>query len=282
LKREVNFQAWNTSDGVIAALTDTASGNVINLTSASGDRRVFNYLHVGMRVDIGTVANPTLTAADRKITAINKTTRDITVDGAAFDAATTDRLFRQGGGGSGTDQRAITGIQTIVSGSGVYAGIDPNDVPEWVSYTKAVGGILTEDLIEETMSEIADTGASVPNLVVTTPQILRKIASDLKADRVFNEPTVLKAGFRGVVVQTPWGDVTLTSDRDCPTGFVFFLNTDELVQYQYADWAFLDEDGSVLHLVSGLASYEFVLEKFHELATLSRRAHGVLTGVTLV
>lgn len=280
LKREVNFQAWGTSDGVIAALTDTASSNDIVLVSTT-DRRVYNYLHIGMRVDIGTVASPTAIASNRVITAINKTTHTITIDGAAVDPDTTHRLFRAGSGGSGVNQRVITGIQTIVDSTGTYATIDPTVVPEWASYEDNVGGVLTEDLIVEVMSEIAMTGASVPNLVITTPEILRVIATALRADRQLTNPTVLKGGFKGVEVQTPWGDVTLTSDRDCPAGQVYFLNTNELVEYQYADWEFLDEDGSVLHLVSGVAAYDFTLEKFHELATLSRRAHGKLTGVTL-
>lgn len=281
LKREVNFQAWGTSDGVVAAtdLNAVATNDII--LAAATDRRVFNYLHVGMHIDIGVVATPTSVASDRTITAINKTTKTITISGTAVTTATTDRIFRQGNGGSGANQRVITGIQTIVDSTGVYAGIDPDDVPEWASYEDDLSGPLTEAAIEEVMSEISMTGASVPDLCITTPEILRAFAAVLKQDRQLTNPTVLKGGFKGVVVQTPWGDVTVTSDRDCPAGTVWFLNTGELVQYQYADWDFLDADGSVLHLVSGVAAYDFTLEKFHELATLSRRAHGKLTGVTL-
>jgi hypothetical protein len=280
LKREINFQAWGTSNGVIASLTDTASGNTVTLTTAT-DRRVFNYLHVGMMVDFGTVASPTVVASNRKITAINKTSRTVTVDGAAFDPDATTRMFRAGSGGAGVSQRVITGIQTIIGANNTYAGIDGSVVSEWNSYVSNVGGVLTEDVIAATMSEISMTGASVPDLVITTPEILRNIAQQLRADRVLNDPVTLKGGYKGVVIQTPWGDVTLTSDRDCPAGTCWFINTGELTQYQYADWDFLDEDGSVLHLVSGVAAYDFTLEKFHELATLSRRAHGVLTGITL-
>jgi hypothetical protein len=57
--------------------------------------------------------------------------------------------------------------------------------------------------------------------------------------------------------------------------------TSELTQWEYADWEFLDEDGSVLHLVSGVAAYDFTLEKFHELGTTDRKSHFLLEGVTL-
>lgn len=280
LKREVNFQAWGTSDGVIAAFTTSTTTNVLNLAAAT-DRRVFNYLHVGMMVDIGTVASPTSIASNRKITAINKSAKTITVDGATLSTSATSRLFRAGSGGAGVSQRVITGVQTIISSGDTYAGIDGTVVSEWNSYTDNLGGVLTEDAIAEVMSEISMTGASTPNLVVTTPEILRTIATALRQKSVFNDPTVLKGGFTAVKVQTPWGDVDITSDHDCPAGTAWFINTNELTQWQYADWEFLDEDGSVLHLVSGVAAYDFTLEKFHELGTLSRRAHGVLTGVTL-
>lgn len=281
LRREVNFQAWGTSDGVVAATGTTTAANVVVLATAT-DRRVFNYLHIGMLVDIGTVASPTAVASNRAITAINKTAKTITVDGAAVTTNnTTHRIFRAGNGGDGVSQRVITGIQTIVDDDTVYAGIDPATVPEWAAYVDNVGGVLTEDIIVEVMSEVAMTGATVPNLVITTPEILRSIAAALRADRQLVNPVTLKGGFKGVEIQTPWGDVTLTSDRDCPAGNVFFLNTEELVEFQYEDWAFLDEDGSVLHLVPGVAAYTFTLEKLHELATLSRRAHARLVNVSV-
>lgn len=280
LKREVNFQAWGTSDGVVAAFIVNTTLNTLVL-AATTDRRVFNYLHIGMMVDIGTVASPTLVASNRKITAISKSGNSITIDGAAVTTATTSRLFRAGSGGSGSNQRVITGIQTVVGSQNTYAGIDGTVVEEWNSYTDNLGGVLTEDAVETVMAEISMTGATVPDLVITTPEILRSIAALIKATRVLNDPTELKAGFKGVLIQTPWGDVTLTSDRDCPAGTVWFLNTNELTQWQYADWEFLDADGSTLHLVPGVAAYDFTLEKLHELGTTSRRAHGVLTGVTL-
>lgn len=283
LKRSVNFQAWNTSDGVIAACDVTTAANVIVL-SATTDRRVWNYLHLGFRVDIGTVAAPTGRAADRKITAIDKANHTITVDGAAVTTATTDRIFRSGSGGAigGVGQREITGLQTIVNKNNTYANLNGATVPEWNSYVEALSGVWTEDAVQTVLMEIAQTGASTPDLSVTTPEILKYAGNVLKTDRQFVDLTVtLPGGFKGVSVQSPWGDITLTSDRDCPVGQEFFLNTGALTQWQYDDWAFLDEDGSVLHLVPGVAAYDFVLEKFHELGTLERKAHGRLTGITL-
>lgn len=279
LKREVNFQYWGTSDGVIAATDVVTAVNVLVLDAAT-ERRVWNYLHKNMLIDIGTIADPTAVATNRKITAINRATREVTIDGAAVTTnATTHRIFRAGSGGAGGSQRVVTGLQTII-GTATYAGIDPTDVPEWKSYVDSSGGLLTEDAIQEAVDESDMSGAGLVDLVVTTHAIRRKFGADLKAAGTTFNQVDLVGGFKAVSIATESGELKLTTDRDVPDGNVFGLNTGELTEWEYADWEFLDEDGSVLHLVSGVAAYDFTLEKWHELGTTNRKAHFRFTGVT--
>lgn len=281
LKREINFQAWGDGTGAIAGVQVDGSADNDFVLDTPVERRVYNYLHIGMRIDVGTVANPTASAGNRQITAIDRSTGTVTVDGATFTTGANDIIFRAGSGGDGANQRVITGLLSIVDNDSTYAGIDPDDVPEWASWVDSVGGVLTEGVIEEAMDEVAQTGGNVPNLLVSTYAIQRKFANDLKADRQFVNPTVLRAGFKGIEISSTTGTMTMTADRDAPDGKVFGLSTGDLTQWEYADWEFLDEDGSVLHLVSGVAAYDFTLEKLHELGTTDRKSHFRLDGVTL-
>jgi hypothetical protein len=86
-----------------------------------------------------------------------------------------------------------------------------------------VGGVLTEDTVEQAMDEVSQSGGTSPNLLVTTYAIQRKFANDLKADRQFVNPTTLNAGFKGITVSSTTGELTLTADRDAPDGKVWGL-----------------------------------------------------------
>jgi hypothetical protein len=77
-KQDTERQLLGTSDGVIAA---TAVGGASDVVETSATRTQLRQLHVGLRIDIGTVASPTAIATNRTIEAVNLATGQVTISG---------------------------------------------------------------------------------------------------------------------------------------------------------------------------------------------------------
>lgn len=281
LKRDVNRQIFGTSDGVIATCGTTTTDTVIVLDAATSKQQI-RQLEVGMVVDIGTVASPTLIASARTITAVVQTvgSMTITISGATVSTTSADFVFRSGSGGSGAAQKELTGLRTIVAASGALFNVDPATYPVWVSYVDTSGGTPNDIKFELATDTISIVSGQDPDLIVTTDGVSRAYAATLQAQKRFQNTLELKGGFKAISVTTPKGEIGLTWDRDCPKGDAFIVNTSHLKQHQSSDWQFMDEDGSVLFRVSGQDAYEATLFKYHELTTDARNTHGLCTGLT--
>lgn len=284
LKRNVNRQLFGTSDGVIAQCA-SASGQDITLTTPTNVQ--LRQLEVGMVIDVGTVANPTLRASAVTISAVDTSTGVVTVVGTlSASTTTTDFIFVAGSGGATTSQKELTGLQSIVAASGTLFNVNPTTYPVWVSTVNSYSG--TNRVPTETLfSKVADdasilSGDSTINLWVTTAGVQRTLAASMLSQKRFNDTVALKAGYSGIAINTAGSSTpsALTWDRDCPANKAFGLSTEHLVQFEESDWEFMDMDGAVLSRVSGEDAYEAVLYKYHELATDQRNAHALASDLT--
>ena len=285
LRRNVNRQVWGTSDGIIAACT-SASGQDITLTTPTAVQ--LRQIEVGMLIDVGTAASPTLRASAVQVSAVNTSTGVVTVVGT-LDAAgttTTDRIFVAGSGGATTSQKELTGLQSIVAASGTLFNVNPSTYPSWVSTVKSNSG--TNRAPTETLfAQAADaaeilSGDSTIDLWVTTDGVRRGLVASMLSQKRFNDTVDLKAGYSGISINTGGASTpsALVWDRDCPSNKAFGLSTSHLLEFQESDWDFMDQDGAVLSRVPGLDAYEAILFKYHELTTDQRNAHALISDLT--
>lgn len=277
LRRDVNRQLFGTSDGVIAATAVTTASTTVNL--ASPTQAQLQGLEEGMVIDIGTVASPTAVASAREIISVGTTT--IVISGAAVTTAATDRIFRSGSGGSGSAQKELTGLQTIISDTGTLFNVDPTVYSVWKSHVEAVGGAPTETVFARGMQKAQIKGSPGVDIIITTDGVHRGFANNLTSLKRFTNTVEVKGGYKGLEVTAGGGNpVTLVWDRDCPAQTAFGISTSHLVQHEMSDWEWMDEDGAVLSRVSGKDAYEAVLFKYHELTTDRRNSHVRWTGIT--
>lgn len=123
-------QLVGNQDALIAATTGTATSSEIEL-SASGygfDAIERGWLRPGVTVDIGTAANETSAAADRKITAVEESTStpSITVDGAAVTLAGSE-FVSIANARSGATSKEMNGLRQIAGSSTSAVGtLDPD------------------------------------------------------------------------------------------------------------------------------------------------------------
>ena len=282
LKRDVNRQIFNDSNGTIARCASVSSADVTLTTPTATQLR---QLEVGSKVDIGALDSPTDHANGSEITAINTSTGVITLSPAASaGVGASDYVFRHGAKTTtdGTTYE-LTGLQAIVNSSGTLFNINPTSVPDWVSTVDGNGGTnraATDNLFESVIDEIFLDSGQAPDFIVTTPAVRRNYAAQLKAQKRFTDTTTLKGGFSALTVDAGNVSLPLAVDRDCPSNSAFLLKTDNITQHQASDWEFMDEDGSVLSRVSATDAYEAVLFKYHELTTDRRNVHGRIDDLT--
>ncbi len=285
LARQYNRQRFGTSNGVIATTGATSSDTVIVLSSSTTATQM-RQLEVGMVVDIGTVASPDTVASARTITAVDRSSKTITISGAAVSTTNnTHFIFLTGNGGAvgGAGQKEITGLQSIVDSSGTLFNVNPSTYDVWASYEDSNSGTNrtpTDTLFEEAIDEIDIASGSTPNLIITTAGVRRAYAASLKSQKRFANTTTLKGGFSALTVEAGGAEVAMTWDRDCPANQAFLLNTEHLIDFIEEDWNWMDKDGSVLSRVANKDAYEATIFKYSEQATDKRNAHGKIVDLT--
>lgn len=284
LARDYNRQRFGTSNGAIALTGTTSSANEVVLATATSAVQL-RQLEIGMVVDIGTVASPTSVASARTITAVNTSTKTITISGATVSTNGTQYVFRSGNGGAigGAGQKEITGLQTIVDSSGTLFNVDPTSVTSWAAYEDSNSGTNrtpTDTLFEEAIDEIDIASGKTPNLIITTAGVRRAYAASLKSQKRFANTTTLKGGFSALTVEAGGAEVSLTWDRDCPANTAFLLNTAHLQDFISEDWNWMDKDGAVLSRVANTDAYEATMFAYKEQATDQRNTHGKISDLT--
>lgn len=276
-QRDYNRQLWGTSDGVIATVA-SESADVVTLAAATTTTQL-RQLEVGMKVDIGTVANPTLRGTGLEITAITRATPSITVSGTIVGTpTTTDFVFRSGSGGAtgGVGQKEITGVPTIVNDAVTLHGVNPVTHPVWKSTVSANGAVdraSTDVVFETVLDDVRHEGGSEIDQIWVGSGVKRNFAAQLKTLRRFDNTLELKGGFKAPSVDIGRGEVALIDERDVPEGQAYCMTMDHMVEFVMSDWDFMDMDGSVLKFVDNEDAYQAVLRTYRELATDKRNAH---------
>tara|TARA_R110002126_G_scaffold76632_2_gene191321 strand:- start:904 stop:2133 length:1230 start_codon:yes stop_codon:yes gene_type:complete len=282
-QRDYNRQLWGTSNGVIATVASESAG-VVTLNAATTTTQL-RQLEVGMVIDMGTVADPTLRGSGLEITAVTRATPSITVSGTVVGTpTTTDFIFRSGAGGDTTNstQKEITGVPTIVAGSGTLHNVNPTTYPSWAATTSSNSGTdraSTDVVFETVLDDVRHEGGSEIDQIWVGSAVKRNFAAQLKTLRRFDNTLELKGGFKAPSVDIGRGEVALIDERDVPEGAAYCMSMDHMIEFVMSDWDFMDMDGSVLKFVDNEDAYQAVLRTYRELATDKRNAHAYVSDL---
>ena len=283
MKKDLNRQLFGDGSGKIAQFGTTSASTTVVLHTTATTRAQLRQLEVGMKIDIGTVADPDLRGASVEILTVDFASigaATFTV-ASAITTATTDFAFRAGvGAGSTTTGVELTGLASIADSAGTLFNVDPASHPRWSSYEKGSVGAITDDALIAMIQEIGYESGESPDVLLTTNGVVRSYAASLAVQKRFANSMDLKGGFKGLSVGAGNSEVGLTDDRDCPAGTLFALNSKHLMQHVAGDWEWMDLDGAIWSRQANLPSYEASLFRFHELTTDRRNSLGKLTGIT--
>ena len=285
LRNDVNRQIYGDGTGGIANVAGFADP-VVTL-DAGTSLNTMRMLRAGMEIDFGTAVAPT-SGGTAVISSVDRAAKTINITGlVGGPPAATDVIFRHGSGGTGADQKEMTGLDAQVSADGVLFNVDPAVAPVWASYENdAVGAVTEEAFIEASQEVNAESGMQI-DLWITTAEVHRHTSSLLTSIKRFPNTLELKGGYKGLDMsdvsqgQTGSNEVAMVWDKDlADNGVAYGLCREAWNVYSMSDWEFMQEDGAVLSRVPNTDAYEATLFRYMELATHQRNANAKLSGIT--
>ncbi|MBR2617164.1 MAG: phage major capsid protein [Clostridia bacterium] len=260
-----NFGRMLFGDGTGTLCTLSVEGSVITADSVKN-------LMEGMCVDVRDASGIVSGCNAVRITSVDRTTGEVTFDrNIAANITTGNTLTVQGSYG-----KEITGLGAIFKSTGNLYGLDRATHKWMIPYMKESVGAITEGEILKAVDYLEETADSKVNLIVCSSGVKRALIQTIVNSGETPTYQTVAGGFKAVMVS----GIPVVSDRFCPAGTMYLLNTNDFVLHQLCDWQFLEgEDGKILKQVAGKPVYTATLVKYADLLCLKPVGQGMLTGI---
>jgi rhodanese-related sulfurtransferase len=258
LKRDVNRQLWGDGTGSLTTCTAASGVNIIPVVSTK-------FIRVGMVVDIITVADGTVVASARNVTAV-VTNTSITIDGAVATVTTGEAVFR-----TGSRNYEMMGFNGIFSTSKVLQGINPSSAAYWKANILANGGTpraISEALLQTALDTTDQLSDGKVTALYTSYGVRRAYQALLTTSKRYTNPKQLKGGYEAL----DYNGLPFIVDKDAPAGAIWCPDENELSIFRLADFDWMEEDGAILHRAANKDAYEAVMFAYMELGTSMRNA----------
>ena len=229
---------------------------------------------IGMKIEFYAVNGQKSEAGVRRITAINPKNKTITVDGAIISEQVGEgyRIAIQGSYG-----KEITGLGAIFADNNTLYGL-ARDTNDWlVPYKIKDAGEITETMIQKAIDHLDDMHGSKVNFIVCSSGVKRAFQKHLSSYKRNLDVMELKGGYKAL----SYNGIPIVSDRFCPEGTMYLLNTDDFALHQLCDWKWLEsEDGKVLRQNGGKPTYTATLVKYADLVCTRPCGQAMISGIT--
>jgi hypothetical protein len=259
---------YGDGSGVLAKVSAASVGNTISCDS------VKNFA-VGMIVGVFTNDGVDLGLGMRRVTDVDRENNKITVDGKAFETDDVDAgctIHMQG-----SVDNEITGLGAIFKSTGNIYGLSRATHKWLVPYMKTAVGSITETVIQKAIDYLDETAGSRVNFIVCSSGVKRAFQKHLATYKRNVDVMNLEGGYKAL----SYNGIPIVSDRFCPAGTMYLLNTDDFTLHQLCDWKWLEgEDGKILKQNAGKPTYTATLVKYADLICAKPCGQAMLSGIT--
>lgn len=259
---------YGDGSGVLAKVSAASIGNTISCDS------VKNFA-VGMIVGVFTNDGVDLGLGMRRVTDVDRENNKITVDGKAFETDDVDAgctIHMQG-----SVDNEITGLGAIFKSTGNIYGLSRATHKWLVPYMKTAVGSITETVIQKAIDYLDETAGSRVNFIVCSSGVKRAFQKHLATYKRNVDVMNLEGGYKAL----SYNGIPIVSDRFCPAGTMYLLNTDDFTLHQLCDWKWLEgEDGKILKQNAGKPTYTATLVKYADLICAKPCGQAMLSGIT--
>lgn len=258
---------YGDGSGVLAKVSAASVGNTISCDS------VKNFA-VGMIVGVFTNDGVDLGLGMRRVTDVDRENNKITVDGKAFETDDVDAgctIHMQG-----SVDNEITGLGAIFKSTGNIYGLSRATHKWLVPYMKTDVGSITETVIQKAIDYLDETAGSRVNFIVCSSGVKRAFQKHLATYKRNVDVMNLEGGYKAL----SYNGIPIVSDRFCPAGTMYLLNTDDFTLHQLCDWKWLEgEDGKILKQNAGKPTYTATLVKYADLICAKPCGQAMLSGI---
>ena len=263
-----NFGRMLFGDGSGKLATVSAiNNNVIYVNSVKN-------LVEGMVVDFMYEGSATTVVA-RRITSIDRTSNTFTVSGTALNESLVPEDSEVTVQGSYNQE--ITGLGAIFKTTGSLYGLARATHKWLIPYIKTNVGSITETVIQTAIDYLNDNAGSKVNFIVCSSGVKRAFQNHLASYKRNIDVMDLKGGYKAI----SYNGIPIISDRFCPSGTMYLLNTDDFALHQLCDWKWLEgEDGKVIKQIAGKPTYSATLVKYADLVCTRPCGQAMLSGIT--
>jgi len=273
---DLNRQVYGDGSGTIATVV-SVSGQNITVDSTHWVQE--GMILVGIDTGTGAVAD---SGNELEVTAINETTKVITVTGTISALAAADVLVR-GSNTTNSYNKEWTGLAAIVDDTTTLHDINPADYPVWKATKNDISsggtpGTLTELALINLVQSVDKKGGDV-DVMLASPGVFNAYWNLLQGLRQFTNGATLTGGQRAFSFDALGKPIKFVSDYAAPENTLYALSSKEIVLNRKRDWSWMDRDGSMWSRVSDTDAYEARYFQYSQLGTYRRNAHAVMTGI---
>lgn len=119
-------------------------------------------------------------------------------------------------------------------------------------------------------------GADVQvDMWITTVGVRRQYLNDLVANQEYVNTTKMDGGWTAV----EYSGRPLVVDKDCTPGRIYGIHTDAIHMLYETDWAWMDQDGSILHRLPNQDAFQATLYRYWQLGTVARNRSVVIKDI---
>ena len=266
-----NFGRMLYGDGTgVLCKVSSVSGNIVTVDNV---KNVVEGLVIDFRASSGGSIISGYGA--RRITAVDRVNKQITVNGATLSG--TDLPANTLITVQGSYNQEITGLGAIFKSTGSIYGLNRSTHKWLIPYMQSNVGSITETVIQKAIDTLEENTGSRVNFIVCSAGVKRAFMNHLATYKRNTDYMDLSGGYKAI----SYNGIPVISDRFCPDGTMYLLNTDNFTLHQLCDWQWLEgEDGKVLKQIAGTPTYSATLVKYADLICDKPCGQGMLTGIT--
>ena len=236
-----------------------------------------------MYIDLVNKTTDALLAQNRKITAINSSTKVVTYDGADVAATPGTHVPCV----TGNWEKEINGLKKIID-SDTYTtlhNVDGSVAGNEFWNAQVYDGNATtfdEDQGQQVLDDIGEQGQE-SMMIITTRGVRRRYVNTLKAQKRFNDADSgkLHGGFKYI----DFDGVPLLYDDQNPKGYMWFLRPQDFLWIWLGgnDFRWLNRDGKILRMVTGASgdkdNWRGTLYRYNDLGCFNRKTQGMISNL---
>ena len=253
------------------------SGKLCKITAVTGNEftvDAVNNLIEGMVVDVIGNSGKTPVVTARRIVDVDRANKKVTVSGASIGVGTVnsgDFLTVQG-----SYEKELTGLGAIFGDSTTLYGLTRAS-NKWLTPYKKTASDLTDITIQTAMDTLDEVAGSVADFIVCSGGVKRAYQEYLITNRSNIDVMNLQGGYKAI----SYNGIPVISDRFCPAGTMYVLNTSDFHLHQLCDWRWLEgDDGRIIKQVANKPVYTATLVKYADLICDRPIGQAMISGIT--